>query len=155
MLWCCTRSPVDAKSTPPPTMIHEPAGGKPCDTAALSAPHCWKPCNQNHRHKRKRSLLGTAENSAFNEETLRPCRWSNVPPDLRLTTDPRPRLHTPEAVRRANAARLIAAQLQAYATDPEPRTRPAATTGSRRVLWGALVAWTLGLVTGIMLTQVW
>ncbi|MEC8064843.1 MAG: hypothetical protein VYC41_04780 [Planctomycetota bacterium] len=78
-----------------------------------------------------------------------------MPPDLRLTTDPRPRLHTPEAVRRANAARLIAAQLQAYATDPEPRTRPAATTGSRRVLWGALVAWTLGLVTGIMLTQVW
>ena len=111
MLWCCTRSPVDAKSTPPPTMIHEPAGGKPCDTAALSAPHCWKPCNQNHRHKRKRSLLGTAENSAFNEETLRPCRWSNVPPDLRLTTDPRPRLHTPEAVRRANAARLIASAI--------------------------------------------
>ena len=79
-----------------------------------------------------------------------------VPPDLRLTTDPRPRLHTPESVRRANAARLIAAQLQAYAAVPEPKVRPTTPTApSRRALWGALVAWSLGLLTGIMLSQVW
>ncbi|RPG08231.1 MAG: hypothetical protein CBB84_007740 [Phycisphaera sp. TMED24] len=83
-----------------------------------------------------------------------------MPPDLRLTTDPRPRLHTPESVRRANAARLIAAQLQAYAADPEPKARPKArpttpTALSHRALLGALVAWSLGLLTGIMLTQVW
>ena len=79
-----------------------------------------------------------------------------VPPDLRLTTDPRPRLHTPESVRQANAARLIAAQLQAYAAVPEPKVRPTTPTArTRRALWGALVAWTLGLLTGIMLTQVW
>ena len=28
MLWCCTRSPVDEKSTPPPTTTPERAGGK-------------------------------------------------------------------------------------------------------------------------------
>ena len=79
-----------------------------------------------------------------------------MPPDLRLTTDPRPRLHTPESVRRANAARLIAAQLQAYATVPEPKVRPTTPTApSHRALWGALVAWSLGLLTGIMLSQVW
>lgn len=79
-----------------------------------------------------------------------------MPPNLRLTTDPRPRLHTPESVRRGNVDRLIAAQLQAYAAVPDPIVRPTTpTVASRRALWGALVAWMLGLLTGIMLSQVW
>ena len=101
-------------------------------------------------------LLGTAETFAFYEAASEACRCFDVPPDLRLTTDPRPRLHTPESVRRANAARLIAAQLQAYTADPKPKARPTTPTAlSHRALWGALVAWSLGLLTGIMLIQVW
>ena len=46
--------------------------------------------------------------------------------------------------------------LQAYAAVPEPKVRPTTPTApSRRALWGALVAWSLGLLTGIMLSQVW
>ena len=102
------------------------------------------------------SRLETTKTSAFNESSPAACRCFDVPPDLRLTTDPRPRLHTPDSVRRANTARLIAAQLQAYATDPELRARTTPPAGpTRRALWGALVAWTLGLLTGIMLTQIW
>ncbi|MAV55818.1 MAG: hypothetical protein CMJ28_07700 [Phycisphaerae bacterium] len=79
-----------------------------------------------------------------------------MPPDLRLTNDPRPRLHTPEAVRKANAARLIAAQLEAYSNrasvvKSKQDTQPLA----HRAICAAVAAWTFGLMTGILLTQLW
>ena len=121
---------------------------------ALSEPPSWKRCSQKHPHNPNQSSLERVENIAFNGGIPKPCRCFGVAPDLRLTTDPRPRLHTPESVRRANAARLIAAQLQAYAAVPAPKSQAESPTASSRgALWGALVAWSLGLLTGIMLSQ--
>ena len=94
------RCPVDVRSTPPPTttpswLVETVRHGRFVRTALLEA------CNQNHPHKRSFSL-GTAETSAFHEAPSEACRCLACP--IRLTTDPRPRLHTPESIRRANAA---------------------------------------------------
>ena len=79
-----------------------------------------------------------------------------MPPDLRLTNDPRPRLHTPEAVRKANAARLIAAQLEVYSNRASVvKSNQVAKPLAPRAIWAAVAAWSFGLMTGILLTQLW
>ena len=79
---------------------------KPSATAASSEPPCWKPATRTTGINGL-FFAGDGGDLRIHEAPSEACRCLGVPPDLRLTTDPRPRLHTPESVRRANAARLM------------------------------------------------